>query len=359
MAAPDARTPATPEEAVLVAHAWFERYSGWAPPDDETLAEWLADGVCRCPDECLVGPRDWCEHGLASWWLILRSIDEQAVLGQLGIGPEALLGEGGEARVFALDRDRVARLPHPGTPIGALDARRRLLSAIAGAGAVALPEVLEHRIVADQLVVIERRLPGREAVEVLSEAGTDRVALVTHHLDVAASIAALPCPTDRFGELWGASAIRAETFARWSTARLAASLRRGGGRWAHLDAARLTDEVVAALPEPEPSAPVLVHLDAYLGNMLSDGDRITALLDFGAATVGGPPDLDPLAAIAYLAPEITPTATPADVDVARAWARDRGLGDAVSPAERWLAAYWTFAVEDHGLQRWCERILSP
>lgn len=358
MIRPDAAPPSTADEAVRVAHGWFEHNSGWAPPDDDTLAEWLADGVCRCPDECLVGPRDWCEHGLASWWLVLRSIDEQTVLDQLGIGPDHLLGEGGEARVFALDADRVARLPNPGTPLAALDARRDLLSVIAGAGTVSLPEVLEHRVVADHVVVIERRLDGRDGVGVLVEPGTDRAALVRHHLDVASSVAALPCPTDRFGELWGASAIAADTFAEWSAARLEASLRRGGDRWTHVDAGRITDELVAALPTPGPAAPVLVHLDAYLGNMLADGDRITALLDFGAATLAGPPDLDPLAAIAYLAPEITATATAADMDVARAWARERGLSDAVGPAERWSAAYWTSAVDDPTLQRWCARILG-
>jgi hypothetical protein len=30
-----------------------------------------ADGVCRSPDDCLVTPDRWCEHGLASWCLIL------------------------------------------------------------------------------------------------------------------------------------------------------------------------------------------------------------------------------------------------------------------------------------------------
>jgi hypothetical protein len=67
-------TKLTPALAVRNAHAWFEHNSGWAPPDDDTLAEWLADGVCRCPDECLVAPEGWCEHGLASWWLILDAL---------------------------------------------------------------------------------------------------------------------------------------------------------------------------------------------------------------------------------------------------------------------------------------------
>ena len=65
-------------EAVHNAHVWFETNSGWAPPDDETLAEWMADGVCRCPDECLVAPDGWCEHGLASWWLIVSAPEPRA-----------------------------------------------------------------------------------------------------------------------------------------------------------------------------------------------------------------------------------------------------------------------------------------
>lgn len=73
---PDERRPArSAEEAVRNAHAWFEENSGWAPPDDDTLAEWVADGVCRAPDDCMVTPHTWCEHGLASWWLILDALD--------------------------------------------------------------------------------------------------------------------------------------------------------------------------------------------------------------------------------------------------------------------------------------------
>lgn len=61
--------------AVSLTHEWFERHSGWAPPDQETLAEWLEDGVCLCPDECEVRPARPCPHGLASWWLVLVALD--------------------------------------------------------------------------------------------------------------------------------------------------------------------------------------------------------------------------------------------------------------------------------------------
>lgn len=64
----------TAEVAVAAAHAWFEHNSGWAPPEEDTLAEWVADGVCRAPDECLTTPDGWCQHGLASWKLILDAL---------------------------------------------------------------------------------------------------------------------------------------------------------------------------------------------------------------------------------------------------------------------------------------------
>jgi hypothetical protein len=67
----------TETDALRNAHAWFEVNGGWAPPDAGTLEEWAADGVCRCPDECLVRGA-WCEHGLASWSLILASLDDPA-----------------------------------------------------------------------------------------------------------------------------------------------------------------------------------------------------------------------------------------------------------------------------------------
>ena len=62
-------------EAMARTHAWFAVNSGWAPPDPDTLDEWLADGVCRCPDECLVAPDAWCEHGLASWAIVVAELE--------------------------------------------------------------------------------------------------------------------------------------------------------------------------------------------------------------------------------------------------------------------------------------------
>ena len=66
---------ANADDALRNTFAWFEVNSGWALPDDDTLVEWVADGVCRCPDDCIVAPDAWCAHGLASWWLVARALD--------------------------------------------------------------------------------------------------------------------------------------------------------------------------------------------------------------------------------------------------------------------------------------------
>ena len=39
------------------------------------MDEWARDGVCRAPDHCLVAPEGWCEHGLASWRLVLNHVE--------------------------------------------------------------------------------------------------------------------------------------------------------------------------------------------------------------------------------------------------------------------------------------------
>ena len=63
--------------AVARTYAWFEVNSGWAPPEEDELAEWLADGVCRCPDDCLVAVDGVCDHGLASWHLVLAAVEDR------------------------------------------------------------------------------------------------------------------------------------------------------------------------------------------------------------------------------------------------------------------------------------------
>jgi hypothetical protein len=62
--------------ALRNAHRFFDRNSGWAPPDEDTLAEWAAEGLSPCPDECVAPADGWCRHGIASWAVVLSDPDD-------------------------------------------------------------------------------------------------------------------------------------------------------------------------------------------------------------------------------------------------------------------------------------------
>jgi hypothetical protein len=67
--------PFVHDSALRATHTWFEVNSGWAPPDEDTLADWAADGVSRAPDDCQTTPDGVCRHGLASWHLVLAALE--------------------------------------------------------------------------------------------------------------------------------------------------------------------------------------------------------------------------------------------------------------------------------------------
>jgi aminoglycoside phosphotransferase (APT) family kinase protein len=279
-----------------------------------------------------------------------------AVLDSLGIGPGARLGHGGEASVYALDEERVVRVLHDGGDADDIRRRQTLvteLSLSTGRG-FALPEVLDIGEVRGRWYAIERRLVGRSVIEELRRIdGNPRRRLIEAYLDAAAALGDLHLdPRGYFGDLAVAEPIRAFTWRGYLTAKVADSLVRAGSDFGSVAPDLLAD----ALPDVTDAA--FVHLDAFAGNMLTDGQRITAVIDIGPSSVAGDRRLDPVAAAVYLcAPRITPVATPVDASVAAAWLRSAGLDDWFDPVQRWLAAYWAFAVDDVALHQWCRTVL--
>jgi aminoglycoside phosphotransferase (APT) family kinase protein len=278
-----------------------------------------------------------------------------AVLAAFGVGDDEPLGWGGEAWVYALDDDRVLRVLTPGGRAEDIGTRQRLVD---GLGVTrppfALPEVLEVGEIGGRAFALERRLPGRSVLDALDSArGTQRRHLVESYLDTAAKLGDLHLePRDTFGDLLGDGPITTSTWRLYLAERAAANLSRSTGDLQSIDPGTLADDL------PEPASPAFVHLDAFAGNMLTDGSRITAVIDFGYTSVAGDRRLDPLSAVVYLAaPEITPTATTADIDVAMGWLRAADLHQWYDPARRWLAAFWSFAVDDVNLLQWCRRVL--
>jgi aminoglycoside phosphotransferase (APT) family kinase protein len=279
-----------------------------------------------------------------------------AVLRVLGVEPEARLGHGGEAVVYALDGERVARILHATGRADDVVARQRLVAELVRAQpSYALPEVLEVGAVDGRVYAIERRLRGRSLLDELRAAsGTARRRLIEAHLDIAAALGDLQLDArPQFGDLVADEPITAPIWRDYLAQKAAAGLQRAQPARRAIDAASL------AAPFPEPARASFVHLDAFAGNMLTDGRAITAVLDVGATSVAGDRRFDPLASAVYLmSTEITPTATAADHAAATGWLRNAGLLDWLEPTRRWLAAYWSFALDDHALSAWCASVLG-
>jgi aminoglycoside phosphotransferase (APT) family kinase protein len=279
------------------------------------------------------------------------------VLVHFRVRPNDHLGNGGEAWVYALDEARVLRVLHAGGTIDHVHRRQRLVDELARSRpSFDVPEVLDVGEVHGRVFVIERRLCGRSVLAELSIAdGSRRTQLIEAHLEAAAALGDLHLEARGFyGDLISDDAITTPTWRTYLEAKAAASLSRSMAEFASIDPSRLADAL------PEAAEPAYVHLDAFTGNMLTDGKHITAVLDFGATSVIGDRRLDPIAAAVYLtAPDITPTVRPADSDVAQSWLRNAGLDHWLEPARRWLAAFWTFAIDDPHVLRWCRTVLSP
>ncbi len=279
------------------------------------------------------------------------------VLDALSIAEDALLGAGGEATVYALDSDRVARVHRPRTSQADVRQRAALLGELAAsrdAVPFAIPEVLDTLAVDEHFVTIERRLPGRALSDVLEEAsGNERVTLIRAYLEAAARIGDLRLGHAWYGDLSGREPIRTQTFKQYLRTRAHRNLAAAGREFASVD----PHQIAAALPEP--ASPALVHLDAFPGNMLAHKGEITAVIDFGIISLMGDRRLDPLTATAYLDPAISPCATDEDRRVAIEWLRERDLLQWYEPTRRWLGAFWSCASDDVRLLGWCRSILLP
>ncbi len=279
----------------------------------------------------------------------------RVVLTEFGVTADDLLGHGGEAWVYALGDDRVLRVLHSGGRAGDIRRRQHLVDGLSRSGPpFELPEVLEVGEAGGRVFAIERRLPGRSVLEVLHfSTGSQRRHLVERYLDTAAALGDLHLdPRDTFGDLMSDDPITTSTWHTYLVERAAANLARSTSEFWSIDAGELAGEL------PEPTGPAFVHLDAFAGNMLTDGTSITAVIDFGSTSVAGDRRLDPISAAVYLAaPEITPVTTPADIDVAMSWLRAADLHQWFDPARRWLAAFWSFAVDDPTVLRWCRGVL--
>lgn len=286
---------------------------------------------------------------------LLRDPSLLRVLGELGVDPGALLGYGGEACVFAYGNEQIVRIHHAETDGATVEARSALLSELRphhGNLAFAIPHVCELRTIADRFVTFEPRFHGQTLARALSEVhGTRRRELLLSTLEASRALRRLPLTRQWFGDLCQVLPIRAPSWKEYLRQRARTSLAAAGEAFAGVDVETL------CLPFEEPATPGLVHLDLYAGNVLVDGTSVTAVLDFGGVPVFGDPDFDPLTVAVYLRGEMTDHTNESDHTVCREWLERAGLADRLDAAERWVAAMWSFAVDDAKVQSWCRRVL--
>jgi aminoglycoside phosphotransferase len=276
------------------------------------------------------------------------------VLRTFNVRPEALLGHGSEAWVYALDEERVIRVLHEGPTLDMVRASADLAASFARQNPpFALPQVLDFGQVDGRWYAIEQRLRGRSVVAELARLDRNgRRLLIEAYLQCSAQLGDLPlAAAEWWGDILRDPPVRAGRWREYLREKCERTLAAAGPDFTHIDA----DALVADLPDPEDRS--FVHLDAFPGNILSDGTTITAVIDLGATTTAGDRRLDPLSSVVYLTSAITPTADDDDRAVARAWLRSAGLDQWLLPAERWLAAYWAFAVDDVHLHAWCRSVL--
>lgn len=265
------------------------------------------------------------------------------------------LGEGGEAEVFGLDSDRIIRLFRSGTNIADVNRRTTLLAEIAtGARGLpfATPEPLETGETVGRHFTLEKRIPGTSLLQGLETArGAQRRRLIEQYMEIGWQIGQIDVTRPYFGEMSHADPIQAPSWEAYLVERSTRSL--AASPLAHIDPSDFVRPLLQGEIEPG-----LVHLDYFPGNVMAAGGQITAVIDFGYATIIGDRRMNGLVAAAHLVtPRITPTVTAEDREIAFAWLEAHGLFEYYENGLPWLAAYWTFAWDDTPLFEWCRSIL--
>ena len=154
------------------------------------------------------------------------------VLDAFGIDSHALLGQGSESWVFALDDARIARINRPGTSRVQVDSRTALLAELGYSiekVPFAVPVILDTIEIKGHIITIERRLPGRPLIQLLGESAGEALAvLIRAYLEAAAQIGDLVVGRPWYGDLLHTDTIRTSSYAAYLEKRAAQSLKAAG-----------------------------------------------------------------------------------------------------------------------------------
>jgi aminoglycoside phosphotransferase (APT) family kinase protein len=179
-------------------------------------------------------------------------------------------------------RRGVLRLPPPGARIaGPADIPRqaRIMAALNAQG-LPVPAIVatsEEAVVDGRPFVLMEAIHG-DRVEQAIDAGSNPLQLASSAVEVLRRLQAVPCENTGIG---GEDPMPLEgEVARWTWLMERAPAELTG------QAPRLAQLLVER--QPQPGRPVLVHGDYHFGNMLFDGGRVAAVVDWEIAQLGQP-----------------------------------------------------------------------
>jgi aminoglycoside phosphotransferase (APT) family kinase protein len=278
---------------------------------------------------------------------VATSPETSRILRQFGLGAEDLIGEGGESRVYAIDDGHILRIPREGADNGSdREKMRAFLRWLDGQLPFAVPEIID--IGADEAYTVERRIAGRSLATFLKTANNDaRDRALRNYVAAIDAFRGIRLDTHPYGHLLAARPIAAndwrsfawESLVRFRSANRVAIAREIG------DPYRLFDKAVDLMQAlPDHPGKVLVHGDYFPGNVLIDDHlEVTGVIDFGAFTVCGDPQLD--LAVAYQTLELIDECTADDARFVRDLIIERH-GEEMTPAFRFYRAWLAFSRAD-------------
>jgi aminoglycoside phosphotransferase (APT) family kinase protein len=270
------------------------------------------------------------------------------VLAGFGVGPSALIAEGGESWVYALDARRVLRVLRRPRDVNALERQRTFLAEIDGRLPFATPRI--EVIDPQGEWTIERRLPGTSLLVLMRQiGGSERQAALRSYAESVDAIGTITLPDRPYGQILDDDPLTAgtwraylrlglERFIAWNGKAIAAA----GG-----DVEDLRAKTLARLGDVDDRPPkALVHGDYFPGNVLVGDDlRVSGLVDFSFWTLTGDPLIEVIGTPVFL--EMNEEATTEDIAFVRGIILERH-GDAVLRPARFYRAYFAFAMADPG-----------
>jgi len=224
------------------------------------------------------------------------------LLAEFGVSPDALVGRGSEAEVYALDEHTVLKLYAGLERLAHFETLQRFYDELdTSACEIPLPRILEIRPFDQLVALVETKLQGAPLEAVLTQVNEMNLHHVEDlYLDAVCALKTIKLSTPPKTYLLfddnGSSAVATQSFATYYATLVAAKLATVGEPFAVYDPSFAVDAaaLVAAIRTGPSVSLTVVHGDFFPGNVLvnAEATQVTGIIDFGSYTLFGDHLLD-------------------------------------------------------------------